>query len=239
MQKEHANAYDIFIDVFAEIEGWLTWDPAFLVDKNLFKQHLFNIESEDHSAAHYFNPFDIFLGKTCGKVQEVFDWRVTPVLFREPEENLTPLGPEELWQGFGMNRRLLAKVSEASTHDLKQLAEKHGYRVVSHQHCPEPLSSFAWSSSHLSQNLHTFVRAVGHKIEPEKDRDSKILARLKLGPPRHVHHRDAHEKEKVRLQDTSGYSWSFIQEPAGHITVNKQGKYVKSLSIDYELPGFA
>lgn len=35
---------------------------------------------------------------------------------------------------------------------------------------------------HLSENLHTFVRALGHKIQPEQDRDSKLLARLRVCP---------------------------------------------------------
>ena len=38
----------------------------------------------------------------------------------------------------------------------------------------------------MSENLHTFVRALGHQIRPEQDRDSKLLARLRVCPAKTV-----------------------------------------------------
>ena len=56
---------------------------------------------------------------------------------------------------------------------------------------------------HLSENLHTFVRALGHKIQPEQDRDSKLLARLRLGPAGTSYKRrgEWEEKDEALVED--------------------------------------
>lgn len=230
MQKEHGEPYDIYIDIFAGISGELTWDSDFLVDKNVSQQQLFTIQNEKETHVQYLNPADFFFGNF---LEEAFDWRVSPVLQCDSRASEIPLGPHDLWGSMASKRRVRSKLGEARTCDLKQLAGKMGYRLVSHQHCPEPLSALSGLTSDLTKNLHTFVRKVGHIIQPEIDRDSKILARLKMALPHHLQQKNV--KRKVSLTDTGGFVWRFVLEAAGTISVTKQGAFIRSLSPEYDL----
>jgi len=117
-----------------------------------------------------------------------------------------PKGPDELLQStFGgligkasshmINSRRngegeRVKISKAKTGELRRELKSLGWRGTSHLIAPETdhesntlVTDLVRSTGALRANLHTFMRPVGHVIH-ENDRDSRILARLRLGLPK-------------------------------------------------------
>ncbi|CAE7242387.1 unnamed protein product [Symbiodinium sp. CCMP2592] len=241
LQEEPAEAlYDVYVDVFAEATGLLTWNANFSMDKGLNSQHLFTIDTGSDEILHSFNPADWMFNHPSSD-GESFDWRVMPVLrcdsrvtksqvTKVPERtNQAPLGPTALWQNVRCRgKRLL--LSSMKTRDLTAMAEKLNHRLVSHQHVPEAtgmMASFAITGSGYGQNLHTFLRPVGHRIRVEEDRDSKILARLRMGLPSHM--RTRKDAKPVSLKDSTGGIVTFTLEPTGTVRVVRNARYLASL----------
>ena len=127
-----------------------------------------------------------------------------------------PLGPKRLLRNMKS-----AKASTMKTCELQEHSRKQGFRLVSHQHMPESLKPGLFASYDYSDNLYTFLRPVGHRIRRRQarlqtggvmshqlvqlvtldracsqDRDSKLLARLRLGLPAHLCNR---RKDPQRL----------------------------------------
>jgi len=224
MQEETEQPpYDVYVDVFAESAGRLTWNDEFVVDKNLAAQHLFTIETDEEPILQYFNKADwMFDDPQCH--QESFDWRVMPVLHCPDRSHQAPLGPAALWAGTGLKKDgVLAK---KRTLDLQAHAKRMGYRLVSHQHAPEAVGNILRTPAY-EQNLHTFVRQVGHRIRIKEDRDSKILARLRLSLPMHTNIRS--DAEPVSFMDTQGARIAFSLEPTGMVKVTKDKRHLLSM----------
>lgn len=219
LSEQKEDPYDIYVDVFAEISGKLKWNDNFHVDKQLLTPHLFTIEHEDKQVLHFFNPSDWMAGH-LHHAEEAFDHRTVPQFFAEPASTTSgrhevPYGPAHLWRRVLWGRA--GPLRHQRTAELKALAKKKGYRLVSHQHRPE-----APGGGHLSENLHTFVRALGHKIQPEQDRDSKLLARLRVCPGTMSYKR----KGPIHLYDKSRARWTFIMEPTNLLSALQNGKFV-------------
>eukprot|EP00929_Paragymnodinium_shiwhaense_P065053 TRINITY_DN32651_c0_g1_i3.p1 TRINITY_DN32651_c0_g1~~TRINITY_DN32651_c0_g1_i3.p1 ORF type:complete len:2361 (+),score=547.08 TRINITY_DN32651_c0_g1_i3:59-7141(+) len=133
-------------------------------------------------------------------------------------------GTDGLRQPKGVAATPAQQAGIAGLHDLKTISTQQlrnkmksvGWRAVSHFAAPERLCKkrfgkhrCGWQPG-LAQNLHTFVRPVGHIIDREKDRDSVFLARLRLALPeyilRQLHEVDGREQQgseprKARLFD--------------------------------------
>ena len=80
------------------------------------------------------------------------------------------------------------------------VCEQNNLRCMSHLHMPEPLGGVwpggapgAEQKDPMEDNLHTFVRDVGHVVKPG-NRDSKFLA---LGKIALVHHHLQEEASKA------------------------------------------
>ncbi|CAE7806109.1 unnamed protein product, partial [Symbiodinium necroappetens] len=72
----------------------------------------------------------------------------------------------------------------------------------------------------LEENLHTFVRKVGHRISDKKlDRSSRVLARLRVGVPQHLKKRV--KEEHAELRDVDGKTLRFTLELTDNVTVKK------------------
>eukprot|EP00435_Cladocopium_sp_Y103_P015983 s341_g3.t4 len=220
LSEQKEDPYDIYVDVFAEISGKLKWNDNFHVDKQLLTPHLFTIEHEDKLVLHFFNPSDWMAGH-AHHAEESFDHRTMPRLWAEPDaatpsgRHEVPYGPAHLWRRVLWGRA--GPLRHQRTKELKALAKKKDFRLVSHQHRPEPPGG-----GHLSENLHTFVRALGHRIEPEQDRDSKLLARLRVCPARSSYKR----KGPIHLYDKGQARWTFIMEPTNLLSASQNGKFV-------------
>ena len=200
--------YHCYIDVFAETSGLLTWNKEFVVGRSLTTQHLFTIEDKDSKhTSQYFNQGDWMLD--ARSLDEPFDWRATPVLHAE-RRNHVPLGPKRLLRNLKP-----VNFSGMRTRELKQHCRKQGYRLLSHQHMPEALNPGHFTHHDYSDNLHSFLRPVGHRIRVRQDRDSKFLARLRLGLPAHLCTR----KLEVSITDTEKEKVIFKLELTGAVTV--------------------
>lgn len=230
LAEQREEPYDIYVDVFAEATGLLTWDHNFHVDNRLLTPHLFTIKHKEERILQYFNAADWIAGHSHHE-QESFDHRFQPSFHCDSAPTDTgrhemPLGLRRLWRGVMWHNALLERLLRPwKTAQLKQFLWFRGFRLASHQHCPEPVPHRRMAD-HLHENLHTFVRSLGHKIHPDSDRDSKLLARLRLKAP----HPEATCKRRcVDLIDSLGSRWHFFLEPAGTLTATMNGKFVMTL----------
>lgn len=74
---------------------------------------------------------------------------------------------------------------QINTKDLRWTLHAQGYRCLSHLHVPEYIADPVdpeFSKQDMSDNLRTFMRPVGHFIDP-RDRDSTFLCRLRMTLP--------------------------------------------------------
>eukprot|EP00931_Biecheleriopsis_adriatica_P038040 TRINITY_DN21817_c0_g1_i1.p1 TRINITY_DN21817_c0_g1~~TRINITY_DN21817_c0_g1_i1.p1 ORF type:complete len:2760 (+),score=507.23 TRINITY_DN21817_c0_g1_i1:809-8281(+) len=267
------DMYDIYIDVFAAIDGHLRWDPSFNSGRALMSQHLFTISPDDKDeppVKQFFNSADWLYGDPRFK-DEPFDWRVTPTIrcgeldadgkwfstrlnaIGEIDERHTvPKKPGDLWGAFFDDRlrrfnkteqgirgdvadvNTVEDLEDKTTQELHQSADAFGYRLLSHQHAPEKLKKDKigiQTEAKDSPNLHTFVREVGHVIS-RNDRDSRLLARLRLGLPSWLGQRRAREALSVEFKDLEGDVVSFKLDKYGVISVEKDGLHVATLMDD-------
>ena len=218
-QGDYGEAvYHCYVDVFAETSGLLTWNKEFVVGRSLTAQHLFTIEDKDSKhTSQYFNQGDWML--EARSLDEAFDWRTTPVLHAE-RHNQVPLGPKRLLRNMKP-----VKSSGMKTCELEEHCRKHGFRLLSHQHMPESLHPGHFTHHDYSDNLHTFLRPVGHRIRGRQDRDSKFLARLRLGLPAHLRA----GKKEVSITDTEKETVIFKLELTGAVTVTRSNVKLASL----------
>jgi len=190
------NAYETFVDVFASDRGDLTWDPDMHIGRCLRSPMLFTLLTGDgQRVPQYFNPGDWMCGDEQFK-SEPFDDRVSPSLWLGdgPKSRCrSPLGPGELFKDFLYHsRKDKSYLQQKKTGDLKRCLAEEGWRAPTHLAAPESLATdlnplAANRSGNLQyNNTHTFIRPVGHIIHSD-DRDSRLLARLRMGLPiRHM-----------------------------------------------------
>lgn len=108
----------------------------------------------------------------------------------EGSRHTKPLGPSQLFKSVLGHGGCVTKeqLQTMTTQGLKEKMAKHGWRVTSHLVAPEIEKvnpSALVDREHLAQNLHTFMRPVGHIIR-NSDRDSRLLCRMQMGLPLHA-----------------------------------------------------
>eukprot|EP00930_Biecheleria_cincta_P066633 TRINITY_DN5283_c0_g3_i1.p1 TRINITY_DN5283_c0_g3~~TRINITY_DN5283_c0_g3_i1.p1 ORF type:complete len:2707 (+),score=404.80 TRINITY_DN5283_c0_g3_i1:200-8320(+) len=143
----------------------------------------------------------------------------------------------------------LEHVQAMSTQELSQFAQLCGYRCLSHQHRPEKLPSNLLSllptsmqamAAHLplpekrdtgleSAHLHTYIRPIGHQIRAQ-DRDTRFLARLRVGLPAHLSKKTGNMATAVEFKDAEGRQIKFSLQPTGLVFVTADGAHIARLS---------
>eukprot|EP00928_Gymnodinium_smaydae_P062958 TRINITY_DN4667_c0_g2_i1.p1 TRINITY_DN4667_c0_g2~~TRINITY_DN4667_c0_g2_i1.p1 ORF type:complete len:2436 (-),score=509.81 TRINITY_DN4667_c0_g2_i1:272-7579(-) len=98
------------------------------------------------------------------------------------------------------------KIEKMTTKELSHMAKEAGWRAVTHQAAPEPINN-PNSKESLKLNTHTFIRKAGHQIHPH-DRDSCILARLRITPPAHALERWKWKKDEEKLREVKSAEMS-------------------------------
>eukprot|EP00913_Durusdinium_trenchii_P020742 g19482.t1 len=125
LAEQREEPYDIYVDVFAEATGLLTWDHNFHVDNRLLTPHLFTIKHKEERILQYFNAADWIAGHSHHE-QESFDHRFQPSFHCDSAPTDTgrhemPLGLRRLWRGVMWHNALLERLLRPwKTAQLKQ-----------------------------------------------------------------------------------------------------------------------
>ncbi|CAE7946191.1 unnamed protein product [Symbiodinium sp. KB8] len=252
--RSSVDLVDVFVDVFAVQSGRLRWDGLFHTGRSLLNQRLFSItpdldndgkvDGKEKPTDQFFNKADWMLGQPHFR-EECFDWRVAPALHCDLDDKMQrPTEPARNWLSDKKLESLARKTlkqafrhnltgTEGTVHpidatpciDLQKTARSQMFRSVSHLHVPEDLRPSPKEDPALKENLHTFVRKVGHRISDKKlDRSSRVLARLRVGVPQHLKKRV--KEEHAELTDLDGKTLRFTLELTDNVTVKKDGKKI-------------
>jgi len=119
---------------------------------------------------------------------------------------LTMIAPGDIAHRKGKDRPMPTQDSlkSMSTKDIRQTFKDYGFRAMSHIVAPQKVCKQHDPTYHgcaklLKSNQHTFMRPLGHTIS-FTDRDSRFLARLRIGLPESLFEANADPSKKQRLE---------------------------------------
>jgi len=171
------------------------------------------------------------------KVEELLNPDISKI-----QVNPMPLGPSHLFKSvIGKATGCITedRLRKMPTLEMKEHLQTHGWRAITHLCAPEKMKADlkVIGGENLKANLHTFMRPVGHIITTrDRDRDSRILARMNMGIPLHALHElrkrlsDALEFEMYQQAFEALSQEDQRWEKAGNSTLN-------FFVIKFKLPG--